>query len=244
MSWLAKIAMIPLAPWLIRQGNRARRDTVRLPEAKGERFNTVEASDLSVLILGDSAAAGVGCATQSDAITGQLVHQLQSRGTVRWRLIAQSSLTCAGVHELLLQHADEPFDVVLVSVGVNDVTRRTPIAQWRWDLEVLTNELVKRHQAKLVLFSAVPPMHRFTALPQPLRWFVGEQAHNLNRVLEQHCQDFETCEILKFDIPFHPRYLASDGYHPSGEACTLWAAAAASAILQSPKLQFTPSAAQ
>lgn len=237
MSWLAKIAMIPLAPWLIRQGNRARRDTVRLPEAKGERFNKIEASDLSVLILGDSAAAGVGCATQSDAITGQLVHQLESRGSIRWRLLAQSSLTCAGVLELLKQHPTESFDAVLVSVGVNDVTRRTPIAQWRWDLEALTNTLVERHQAKLILFSEVPPMHRFTALPQPLRWFVGEQARDLNRVLGQHCQDFSPCELLHFDIPFHPRYLASDGYHPSKEACTFWAAAAAGAILQSSKVQ-------
>lgn len=237
MSWLAKLAMIPLAPWLIRQGHRARRDTVRLPEAKGDRQKEIENSELGLLVLGDSAAAGVGCATQSDAITGQLVQQLQSRGVVRWRLIAQSSLTCAGVHELLSLYPAETFDAVLVSVGVNDVTRRTPIAQWRWDLEALTQTLVERHQAKLILFTAVPPMHKFTALPQPLRWFVGQQASDLNRVLTQHCQDFSHCELLHFDVPFHPRYLASDGFHPSVEACTLWAAAAASAILKSPKLQ-------
>lgn len=236
MSWLSKLALIPLAPWLIRQGNRVRRDTVRLPEAKGPRRSETGTGNLKLLILGDSAAAGVGCATQSDALTGQLVAQLESRVQVQWQLIAQSSLTCQGVHELLQQHEPEPFDAVLVSVGVNDVTRRTSLEQWRWELEALTNTLLNRHQAKLILFTAVPPMHRFTALPQPLRWFVGLQARDLNQVLKEHCQDFAPCDLLHFDIPFNPIYLAADGYHPSKDACTLWAAAAATSILKSPKL--------
>jgi hypothetical protein len=31
--------------------------------------------------------------------------------------------------------------------------------------------------------SGLPPMHRFPALPQPLRWYIGSRARDFDRAL-------------------------------------------------------------
>ncbi|WP_339878041.1 SGNH/GDSL hydrolase family protein [Pseudidiomarina gelatinasegens] len=221
---MKKLLMLVLAPILLWQGKRVRRTTVRLPEASGKRAGVMGAGkSLRLLVLGDSAAAGVGCATQAEAVTGQLVQRLAETYRVSWELWAQSSLTCEGVCQLAEQHAGGvKFDVVLVSAGVNDVTRRTALAKWQNDLSALTQLLRMEFQAQRIVFTALPPMHKFPALPQPLRWFIGRQARELDTELKHHCQRHD-CDYLALDLPFAAEYMAADGFHPSAQAARLWA---------------------
>ena len=59
--WL-KLSTLALLPVLFVQGTKVRKNTPRLLEASGDREGTVgKGRPLSLLILGDSAAAGVGC---------------------------------------------------------------------------------------------------------------------------------------------------------------------------------------
>ena len=63
-----KLAAIGLAPLLILQGLYVRRVTPKLPEPLGKRSGVHGTGPrLRLLILGDSAAAGVGVSTQSQA---------------------------------------------------------------------------------------------------------------------------------------------------------------------------------
>lgn len=232
---LQKLSLFTLAPVLLYQGKRVRAQTIRLPEATGERSGfspatkgaEVEKAPLSVLVLGDSAAAGVGCETQTEAVCGQWVNGLQQQRSVHWQLIAQSSLTCRGVLALLkdsdLTIPTKPLNKVLISVGVNDVTRRTPLAQWKQDLQALTDYLTTVLHTEQIIYTSLPPMHAFPALPQPLRWYIGQQAKQLNRALQTHCQGQPNTHFLNFDIPFEAKYMAKDGYHPSKEAAKIWA---------------------
>lgn len=230
---IMKLIMLLLAPWLMWQGRQVRKNTLRLPEANGPRAGQSGTGEpLRLLILGDSAAAGVGCSQQHEALSGQLVAGLTERFQVDWQLWAKSSLTCAGILALAQQQASAaPFDVVVISAGVNDVTRRTPRPQWRNDLQALTNYLRHERGAKQIIFTAIPPMHKFPALPQPLRWFVGQQAIALNNDLQAHCQQ-AGCDYLTFDFPFQPEYMAKDGFHPSPKATTLWAEAVLSMVFE------------
>lgn len=230
-----KLLMLLLAPFLLIQGKRVRAQTIRLPEAQGPRYGASGDGDvLRVLVLGDSAAAGVGCEQQSEAVSGQWAACLAEQHHVQWQLIAQSSLTCAGVLDLLKRSEvtlNTPLDTVLVSVGVNDVTRRTSTSQWLQDLEAMTAYLVQGLGAKQIIYTGLPPMHKFPALPQPLRWFVGQQAKQLDQLLQQHCQCSEVSHYLPLELPFEAKYMARDGYHPSAAAATLWGRAAADMTL-------------
>ena len=234
---LSRLALLLTAPLLLYQGRRVRSTTIRLPEPPGDRAGhsaNPQQRKLRLLLLGDSAIAGVGSASQQEAVTGQLTSVLAERYDLQWQLIARSSLTCAQVLELLREsQLDMPqVDAVLVSVGVNDVTRRTPLSQWRKDVCAMTSYLVEVLGAHAVLYTALPPMHKFPALPQPLRWFVGQQAQQLNHARQQHCQQQTQTELLNFDVPYEPKYIATDGYHPSAVAAQIWAKAAAQRLAQ------------
>ena len=93
-----EFAAIGLAPFLIAQGLYIRAVTPRLPEPPGKRSGITGAGlPLSLLILGDSAAAGVGVSKQSLALSGQLVSALGSDFHVSWKLIAQTGHTAKEV---------------------------------------------------------------------------------------------------------------------------------------------------
>lgn len=163
-----------LAPLLLWQGRRVRRVTPRLPEAAGPRAGTTgHGPPLRLLVLGDSAAAGVGVARQSEALTGCLLAELAPHHTLHWRLLAHTGDDLAQTVQRLPALAGERFDVAVLSIGVNDVTGRTPPARWARAYADLLAQLRRAHGVRLSVLTPVPPMHLFPALPQPLRWTLG-----------------------------------------------------------------------
>ncbi|MGO1659057.1 MAG: SGNH/GDSL hydrolase family protein [Marinobacter sp.] len=232
---LYPLSTLALAPVLMGQGHYVRRVTPRLPEPEGERQGSVgEGPELRLLILGDSAAAGVGVSNQQDALAGQLVRELATDHCVHWSLLAETGRTVADVLAAINAAPEEHYDVVLVSVGVNDVTGRTSSRQWLAFLNELSDRLINAIGAKRVLFTAIPPMHLFPALPQPLRWYLGMRARQLNELMEGLCNSRasrgKSLEYLSVSFPLEPGFMASDGFHPGQDAYRVWAAHSAAAI--------------
>jgi lysophospholipase L1-like esterase len=224
-------ATLGLGPVLIAQALRVRRDVVRLDEPPGARSGSEGAgAPLRLLIAGDSAAAGVGAPTQQEALSGQLVAQLRPAFRVDWKLIAQTGHTVRDVIEQLRALSPERFDVAVVSIGVNDTTGRTGSAKWIERQAMLIELLKSKFGVAHVVLSSLPPMHVFPALPQPLRWYLGMRAKQLNAMLQAIAEADASCEFLQIDFPFEPGYMAADGFHPAAPAYSAWAAAAARAI--------------
>ena len=223
-DWQRALCLVLLGPVLWVQGKYVRKITPKLPEPGGPREGvTGRGPLLSLLIAGDSAAAGVGVSSQDRALCGQLVQQLSQRFTVTWQLKALTGLDSPGLESMLEAVGPQPIDVVVLSIGVNDVTNLMSPGAWvHWQTR-LAQGILLRHSPKLLIHSAVPPMHGFTALPQPLRWFMGKWANEMNRMLEQSLQG----EIRKFfRWPVHSAVsdgLASDGFHPGPLGYTAWA---------------------
>ena len=212
-----------MGPVLWLQGRYVRKVTQRLPEPPGERCGVAgNGPHLRVLITGDSAAAGVGADSQRTALSGQLIEHLAQHYTVTWLLTAESGLDSNGMLDILANTAAAKFDVVIMSMGVNDVTSLMSPSKWMGLQSRLAQEIETRFEPVLVVHSAVPPMERFTALPQPLRWFMGSWAHEMNRLLQRSLNDSQN-RLLHF--PFLERLpggLASDGFHPGPLAYTVW----------------------
>ncbi len=183
-----------------------------------------------LLVLGDSAAAGVGVASQSDALAGQLVRALAPFHRVEWRLLARTGATTRDLLDWLDAEPDARFDAVVTSLGVNDVTDGVPPARWLDAQAALVEQLTARFGAAHVVLTAVPPMHRFPALPQPLRWYLGLRAARLNAALSRWAAGRPACEFLRVDMPLTRDAMASDGFHPGTQACAAWAGQAAAAI--------------
>ena len=233
MSHTETLAKILLGPLLLTQGLHTRRVTLRLPEAEGERLGEAGSGDvLRLLIVGDSAAAGVGAVTQGEALSGQLVERLADNYRVSWKLWARSGLDSQGLLDLLEQYAPEPFDVALLSIGVNDITSSLTLDQWLARQQRLIALLCDKFAVRQIVLSPLPPMHLFPALPQPLRWFLGCRARRFNAHLADLATRVDQCTMLSTPLAPEPGLMASDGFHPGPMLYRQWAEDAARVIDQ------------
>lgn len=224
---------LALAPLLLAQGLHARRTLPKLPEADGPRRGCAGRGELrlSLLIVGDSSAAGVGVATQDQALAGHLPPALARRlgGQVRWALCARSGITTAQAASLLDEAGDA--DVAVVVTGVNDVTGLVPVARALAAREALQAALHQRCGARQVVWSPVPPMGRFAGLPQPLRWVLGRDAAAHGQALADWARLQPRASHLPFDLPVDdPALLAVDGFHPGAPLYRRWGEALAAHI--------------
>lgn len=214
-----------LAPVLIFQAGSVRRRTMILsPPHTPERGVLGSGEELSVLVVGDSAGAGVGAPVHEQSLLGYLTRGLSSFRTVTWATWAEPGHDTRDTLELLEQKDDEPFHTVVVSLGVNDVTSATPLASWLLRQELLVELLRSKFSARRILLTAVPPMGRFPLLPQPLRFCLGVRAKLFNRALLQLFAGEPDVAVITFKQPFQRDMMAMDGFHPGPEAYAVWAA--------------------
>jgi lysophospholipase L1-like esterase len=232
--WQRLLWLCLLSPLLWLQARQVRRTTPRLPEPPGSRAGTAGQGPLvRLLVAGDSGAAGVGAATQAEALCGQLVQRLSRHHTVQWCVLAVNGLDSPGLLQLLQDAPCAPFDVVVLSMGANDATGLCAPGQWaRWQnrLAVL---IAMRFSPALLVHCAVPPMHACRALPQPLRWFMGHWATQMNRSLAAVLIEPEPARRT---MHWHPETtttagMSEDGIHPSASGYATWAEALSRHIL-------------
>ena len=221
-----QIASVGLAPVFMWQGRGVRRLVPRLPEASGPRSGVQGAGPtLRLLIVGDSAAAGVGAPTQHEALSGRLVDALASDFHLTWEVIARIGATTAGTARHLARRPPDTcgdFDVAVVSLGLNDVTGRRPLNRWLADVAEVCRLLRERFAVRQILLSGLPPMHLFPALPQPLRWYLGGTARRFDRALAAWVADRPDCEHVSLELRDATGLLATDGLHPGPAAFQQW----------------------
>lgn len=225
------------APLLIWQGLRVRKHALILPEPTGPRSGvTAKRSSpnapLRLLIVGDSAAAGVGVDTQDDALLGQLVETLSHHTTVEWDLIARTGGTTASTTSWLRDTQAKPYDAVVISLGVNDVTRQIPLQRWINQTATLLDLLISKFAAKRIYTTTLPPMGKFPVLPQPLRSIIGLRVDRFDAAMTKYQSTRPEITRLTMDLPEDPTLMASDGYHPGPKIYALWAEQTAKAILE------------
>lgn len=244
-----------LAPVYFHQGRRIKRDTVRLPEPDGERSGLVslhpatddsasDQSTLKLMIVGDSAAAGVGSQTQQEALVGKLIpiltQQLSAHSSFNmldWSLQATTGHTSFDILRRLyvLPAPTQPVDVMLLSVGVNDTTSNVAIDKWKQQIEDIIAIAQRKFGVRELIFLSLPPMADMPAIPAPLNNFVGAKALLLDQILQQVCATHAGVNYMATDfarmIKEHSNgspidiavMFASDGFHPSSLMYGYWA---------------------
>lgn len=186
---MLNVFKIALGPLLILQGRRLRATALRLPEAEGARNGVVgdpgNLPILRILFVGDSSAAGVGVDHQDSALAMQTAALVAERIgiTVEWQLVAKSGVNTNDALSLLSTNDLRPADLLVTALGVNDVTSQRSPRQFLADYKALVNEVARRVGARTVVVNGVPPLHVATAVPQPLRWYLGQYARRLDACL-------------------------------------------------------------
>lgn len=213
-----------LSPLLLMQARYVRWTTPRLPEPPGARQGRQGGGrPLRLLVLGDSSAAGVGVSSQSHALSGQLVEVLAPHYDLTWQVMARTGYRISDVIRAITSAGPYSYDVVLVSVGVNDVTGGTTLHSWKVGISQLCGLLTSKCCAQQLLWSALPPMQSFPSLPRPLNAVLGQRATFLNDALTDMLRQQVGCEVIRPKAEFTSEFLAADGFHPSQRAYAAWA---------------------
>ena len=228
-----------LLPIALAQGLVVRLRTPRLPPAAGVRGSAPasimngaaarpESPPLRLLAVGDSIIAGVGCSTQHEALTGQLAAALAARlqRTVDWETAGANGATARSALQFVPDtHVDA--DLCLVSVGVNDVVRRTSPERFAAALATLAETLLERSPRAAVLFAGVPPLGSFPSLPA---WPLGRLLADRAAQLQSAARGLAARAPLRgrlycFDLPqrLPAEMFSPDGFHPGPRGCLIWA---------------------
>ena len=166
-----------LFPWLWLQGIYLKKVVLKLPTPGDAPFGVLKGNGraLEILGLGESPMAGVGIEKHSETLTGLTairLNQLMDR-QVNWKVLAKNGLTIKTLNQLIKEQPSTDADLILVSIGGNDVFKLTPPWVWERYLVRCVKLLVRDGRKPLILFSPVPCVGRFPAVPNPLRLAFG-----------------------------------------------------------------------
>jgi lysophospholipase L1-like esterase len=226
-------ARIP--PRALLQGLRVLLTTPRLAPPAGEagHFGNGAAIERRVVGIGDSVAAGTGVQRLQDCLTAccaQMLHQ-RTRLAVAWQVCGRNGATSATVLQDLVPVVP-PGDVYVISVGVNDVTRRVTPAVFARNLGAIHDGLRARSPAAAVVFAGLPPLELFPALPAPLNAVLGERARELQQAAAEILASRPSTCCYRFPDVVPPGEFASDGFHPAESAVRAWAAGLIALLVQ------------
>ncbi len=184
---------------------------------------------LTLVVVGDSTAQGIG-ARDPDASFGACVARaLAEEGRdVRLVNLGVEGALASEVLESQVPRvpALEP-DVVLVSVGGNDVIRWTPVRRYVRRMSEMLDALVTTGARVAVL--DVPAIITMPILPLPLRVVFDRRARRMNRELRGLVEGRRDValvgiyEVMRRAFTRASGHFCADGHHPSPSGYTLWA---------------------
>lgn len=222
----SRVVAVLLGAIVFPQGWRARRVIPKLPDAAEPWEGSVRGRDpVSILVLGDSTAAGVGAATQDDALPGNLARRLAAeweRGAV-WRAIGENGATAHDiVRRYLADATTQSYDLVFLSIGANDALTLRSRAAFRRDFRTILRRLRSVSPKALILVSSFPGFYQFASLPNPLRWTLALHSTSLERTAQKVVRT-EPGVIMSQPAPkYTDGFFASDGFHPSEKGYREW----------------------
>ena len=177
--------------------------------------------------LGDSTGSGVG------ARNGGYVLRLFNRlvelrpGSKLTNLCVSGATTEDLVRNQLQRGTEMNPDLVTVGIGINDIGHGLTIEQFARNYEEILSTVQQKTQARIVVTN-IPDISSAPRIPGPMRREYQQQIIRFNERLEEIAKRhgvtiFDMYTISKDELPSHPEYFSSDGFHPSDKGYELWA---------------------
>jgi lysophospholipase L1-like esterase len=228
-SLLERARFWAAVPFVGPQGLWVRRRAPTVEPARGAPRGVVGAGEpVTLLAVGDSIITGVGAGTMDLSLPALFASHYAERfgRRVAWRAVGEIGARARDVCERVVVRDGRSlaFDIVLVSVGVNDVTGLTSTRAFAREVRALVAHLHGRAADATIVLAGIPPLERFPLLPEPLRSVLGWRAGILDAVLMDVAA--RTPGVCFVDTPFEARDtdFSPDGFHPNADAVSAWAA--------------------
>ncbi len=191
--------------------------------------STAEEEPYTVVMLGDSTAQGIGAARPEDSFGALVAQHLARQGKqVRFVNLGVSGAQVRDVRtEQVPKVAALQPDLILLSVGANDVTTWTAPSAYLDEMDRIVRALDRTDATVAVL--NVPAIIAAPLLAYPVRLVFDEQTRRYNRRLAQLLKNRQGWIAVRIyeeaREPFERDHtlFAADGYHPSSKGYALWA---------------------
>ena len=212
-----------------------RRNAPRFLPAAGESRGVYGAGrPLRLLGIGDSVIAGVGAETFDQSIVARTAAALALRmpAAVSWEAVAKIGPRTDRVsRQLIPSLTPTPVDFIVLSCGVNDAMALMTRRRWRASLVRVLDDLTVHSPQAIIGVLGMPPMGKFTLLPQPMRSVFAMRTRSFDQVLRETLVDYPRAVHLPIAFSAEPGQIAPDGFHPSVTSHGLLGEAMAAALV-------------
>ena len=181
---------------------------------------------LSVLVVGDSTAAGCGVNDAALSLGARIAwHATNSTGRgSTWRAIGQNGhRSDEFVRDYLDESATHPADIIYVTLGANDAMRMRSRRAAARDLLRIVSTLRDANPNAAIAVSCLPAFFRFTRLPEPLRFTLYRISQGIERTARLRLEKELGITMDSPPPPYPVDFFARDGFHPSAVGYDLWA---------------------
>ncbi len=189
--------------------------------------NPMTTGPIVYVALGDSTGAGVG-AREGGYVARLFKRILERRPESKLTNVCVSGATTDHVLQSQLDRgvAANP-DLVTLGIGINDIGHRLTLDQFSRNYEQILSTLKEKTRARIVVTN-IPDISSAPRIPGPVRNEYQQQIIQFNRRLEEiavrhGATVFDVYTITTQELPSHPEYFSSDGFHPSDAGYELWA---------------------
>lgn len=216
---VGRAVVYALFPVLLSQAFALRRHALTLTPAAGPpRGRIGRGEPLRFLAIGDSIVAGVGARRVERSTVVHVARFMAGRlaREIHWEASGVIGASARRVRrDVLPTLPREPFDAILVSVGVNDVLKLERRRRFRRQLLKLVHELHRHSPHAVIGYIGLPPLDLFPKLRRPLRWIVGSRVRRFDAVARETLT--RVPNAMHIPVRFSPRIemFAADGLHPS-----------------------------
>jgi lysophospholipase L1-like esterase len=228
--WLGAAALAPVAPLLLVQGRVARWKIGLLPDAAGPTSGIAgEGTDtVSLLVIGESTAAGLGARTHELALAGRFAYYLSQRigKRVAWEVVGRAGVTARRtIDELVPLIPGREYDHILIAVAGNDVMKLTPPRRWRRDMTELIGLLRENSPHSRIYLVNCPMIKYAWAVPPPSRQLLWQLSQMHDRNARDFTADMKDVQYFEQPVVIREEGFFSDGVHPSEQGYSDWAEA-------------------
>jgi acyl-CoA thioesterase I len=182
---------------------------------------------ITYVALGDSTGVGVGAS--DGGYPTRLFRNLEQRrpGSKLINLCVSGATTADILRAQLESGIRSNPDFITIGIGVNDIGHNIGLNAFASNYENILSRL-KQETTALIVVSNIPDISTAPSIPNSFRPQYQRAIIDHNRKLDEIAAAhgvtvFDVYSVTRDELPKHPEYFSSDGFHPSDLGYALWA---------------------
>lgn len=179
--------------------------------------------------IGDSTVQGLGATTPQRSYAGIIFEVIKS--TYKNAQFHNLGVMDSRVKDVLQYQLKKAIslspDLITISIGANDIRRRTSSIEFERDLHTLLLTLKKETLAEIVI-NNIPDMSLTPAVPKKLKTLSRIQVNRFNQRITRQAKKVGVILVDLYALSQiygknYPEMISQDGFHPSDFGYAIWA---------------------